>query len=310
MPNLLLLASPRSGTTQLSHWLVQHPDISLPRVKEPNYFSSGDFDPAYVRRTRLDDIDPSKVAKGWWNNEYQFAVFREREHYLELYRSLRTDWRLDASTSYLTSPTAPRRVASELDEPRLLVVLRDPVERALSHHRLARRTGRTAAPLLDDLRMELDGSTPPEARYLIAPGRYSEALDRWHAVLPTHCFHVVAFEQLVADPAGTLSGIFDWLRIPQHRIDVAAGERNEGTAPRFPSVNALLYRSGAKTMLRRVTPTQVKRRLKSVYFTDRSVGDSDSDLEIRTSLEAVLGAERVDVAARHPDVARSWRTAR
>lgn len=306
LPNLFLLAPPRSGTTQLSHWLIEHPDIARPRVKEPNYYSSGDFDPDYVHRTRLDDIDPARVSSGWWNNDYQFAIFRERVHYLDLYRSLHTIWRLDGSTSYLTSPTASDRLAEELNDPRLLIVLRDPVERALSHHRLARRTGRTTAPLLADLREELAGITPPEARYLVAPSRYSAALDRWQAAFPERCFHVIAFEQLVADPTMSLRRIFEWLELPPHDVDLAEGERNEGAAPRFPAVNAILYRTGAKTTLRRLTPTSLKRRLKRFYFTDHTTETTDDSIEVRAALETVLADERTEIAARHPAVAEHW----
>ena len=37
-PNLFLIAAPRAGSTQLAYWMDSHPDISLSRVKEPNYF--------------------------------------------------------------------------------------------------------------------------------------------------------------------------------------------------------------------------------------------------------------------------------
>ena len=62
-PNLFLIAAPRAGSTQLAYWMDSHPDISLSRVKEPNYFSAHEFKPDYVRSSHLNDVNPTQYVK-------------------------------------------------------------------------------------------------------------------------------------------------------------------------------------------------------------------------------------------------------
>ena len=43
LPNFIIAGATRSGTTSLYHYLIQHPEISFPKLKEPRYFSSYDL---------------------------------------------------------------------------------------------------------------------------------------------------------------------------------------------------------------------------------------------------------------------------
>ena len=151
-PNLFLLSAPRAGSTQLARWLGSHSDITLSAVKEPNFFSAHEFPPEIVGATHLNDIDPGEFARGPQNRPRQFAVFRRAEDYAALFDRMTTRWRIDASTSYLACPEAPAAIRAFAPRARLIFLTRDPVERALSHYRLARRTGRTMDSLGQVLR--------------------------------------------------------------------------------------------------------------------------------------------------------------
>ena len=265
-PNLFLIAAPRAGATQLSHWLASHASIGLPRIKEPNHFSAHEFDPEDVRRTHLNDVDPTDFLAKGQPVAMQFAIFRDPAQYAALYAPLTQQYRLDASTSYLACPEAPALIHTACPTAKVILLTRDPEERALSHYHLARRTGRTTAPLHAELSDELNGRVPLSARYLLRPSRQADAVLRYTETFPENQICLLRFEDMIADPQGALCKIAQLLEIDPDGFDLSAQARNASTAPRLPALNAALYRTGLKTALRAALPHGVKQRLKPLWF--------------------------------------------
>ncbi len=267
MPNLFLFAAPRAGSTQLAAWLTSHPEISEPGIKEPNHFSADDFPPDYVARTHLNDMEPAEFLKLRTRRKIHFAIVRDPGHYEALYDRTRTRWRLDASTSYLANAHAADRIALQFPEARAITLRRDPLERALSHYRLALRTGRTSQALPDEIQMERHGALPSGARYLIRPSRQTAQVRRVEAAFgPRHIGF--QFEDITNAPRQTLLRIAEFLEVDPDGFDLAAEARNRGVAPRFPRLNAWAYRTGLKTRLRRNMPASWKPALKRLAFQD------------------------------------------
>ena len=265
-PNLFLMAAPRSGSTQLAQWLNSHPDITLSAVKEPNHFSADEFDPDYVAASHLNDVDPAAFVRKRHQKPAQFAVFRNRADYEALFEQMRTPWRMEASTSYLSCPDAPDLIHEYAPKARLIILTRNPLQRALSHYRLACRTGRVQASLPETLEAELTGETPLAARFLLRPSRTDGGIKRIKALfLPEQCLFL-EFETMIQHPNAALSQLANWLDINPSHFDTTVEARNAGVLPRFARLNAILEKSGAKTTLRRTLPTFVKPVLKRLWF--------------------------------------------
>jgi len=281
-PTLLLVAAPRSGSTQLARWLGTHPQITLAPVKEPNHFSAHEFGPGADRD--LNEITPGArpIRPG------QFAIFRDPADYAALFTGMTTPWRFEASTTYLACPEAPGLIRAALPDIRIILLTRDPVARAVSHYRLARRTGRVTAPLGAELAAECAGDVPLWARYLLRPSRQQAGLDRFRAAFPAAQRTELRFEDLTADPAAALARLAAFLGIDPAGFDLRAEARNAGVAPRFPALNAALQRSGVKPRLRRLLPAPIKARVKPIWFdATRRIDISPSDLAaLRRALEA------------------------
>lgn len=261
-PTLFLLGAPRSGSTQLARWIDSHPDCSLSAIKEPNFFAAHDFDPDYVAASHLDDIRTDAIP----THRRQFAVLRDRATYDRLFAGLTTRWRLDASTSYLACPQAPGAIRAAFPDARVIVLTRDPVDRAVSHYGLALRTGRTRARLGDELADELSGRYCPGAQYLLRPSRQAAGLARVRAAFPGRSILELRFSDMVRDPAGTMSVVGAFLDIDPALFDLSVQARNETALPRFARLNAWALSSGVKTRLRRALPDWAKPTLKRVWF--------------------------------------------
>ncbi len=123
----------------------------------------------------------------------------------------------EATPSYLYHPLVPARVGTMLPDVKLIALLRDPVERAISHWRVAHRKGWDDAPDIDTaldreaVRMAAHaGRLAADEQYVddgyfrhayMARGRYAEQLTRWFDVFGRERVLVLKAERLFENPA-------------------------------------------------------------------------------------------------------------
>ena len=184
--HVLLVGAQRCGTTYLGAALDAHPEITLARPSrpEPKVF-----------------CDAALAARGHASYDERFFAHADGERLL-----------LDKSTSYLEDPEAPARAAAVLGTPYVVVVLRDPVQRALSNWRFSTDHGLETRDLEEALRADLDREQPwdPGASSVspfayVRRGRYVDHLPAWTSAFPDST-HVLFLEELLADPA-VLTGL-------------------------------------------------------------------------------------------------------
>lgn len=158
--HLLVIGAQRCGTTWLSQLLDAHPRITMARPgrPEPKVFLSEEL------------------------------TGRGRDWYLKTYFAHTTNEILlgDKSTSYLECPEVANRAVSVLGDPLVLVQLRDPVSRAISHWAFSTDSGLETRPLAEVLSANLDGPLPwdPESTSVspyayLERGRYVDYLRPW-----------------------------------------------------------------------------------------------------------------------------------
>lgn len=112
-PNFYVVGGQKCGTTSLWAYLKQHPEVFLPDVKEPHFFAD-------VKRSR-----PSRSSR----------FPNDLESYQALYRPGRGSQAIgDASPSYLSDENAPHLIHEVAPDARIIILLRDPVDRAFSHY--------------------------------------------------------------------------------------------------------------------------------------------------------------------------------
>jgi hypothetical protein len=183
VPSFVILGAQRAGTTSLYNWLCAHPKIKPARTIEVHY-----FDNYYDRGER------------WY-----------RSHFPLLAPGQMTG---EASPYLLFHPLAPERVARDLPASTLLIaLLRNPVERALSHYWLQRRQGHEAEDLPRALELEqerLAGAVDRVARgernyqhrhfSYMERGIYAPQLRRWFDHVGRDRLLVIESEQLFSDP--------------------------------------------------------------------------------------------------------------
>lgn len=258
-PNLFLFAMPRSGSTQLATWLASHPDIFLPKVKEPNFFTQDGFPKDVVDQHRLNDVDPRRAVT--LRAPCQFAVFRSARDYRALYRGANQMWRLDASTSYVMSTRALPRILTYRPDARVIVLVRDPLARALSHYALALRTGREWRSLTQVIADEQNGKDA--IPYLLCQ---PAALNAVQSRLSKDQVLYLRYEEMIEDPSESAAKIAAFLNLNVDLFDLSIRAQNAGVCVRWPRLNRLLHLSGFKSILRRYLPKSLKSHIALVWF--------------------------------------------
>ena len=209
VPDFFVVGAPRAATTSLYHALDRHPQIFAPAIKEPHRFAFPEVADTYYDTTVVDE--PSAYA----------ALYRER----------RPDQVAgDFSTSYLFRHRAAGRIASLRAEAKIVMVLRDPVERALSHHRMDRRDGYTTAPMA-----ELIGPTAADPRFrreYVDVGRYADQIRAYREHFDDRQLHIILFEDLIGDEATTLRHLLDFLGVDPDQGPASLEVRNHTGRPR------------------------------------------------------------------------------
>jgi hypothetical protein len=205
LPDFLILGAQKAGTTALYAYLRRHPDLTGPSWKEVSF-----FDRHWTR------------GLAWYRGNFPNRA--------------RTRGKLvgEASPSYLFHPLAPERVRQVVPDARLVALVRNPVDRALSHYNHEVALGREPLSFGDALDAEDERLRGEVERMLADPGyfsrewwshtyqargRYAEQLERWLAVFPSEQLLVVPSDDLAADPAGTHARVLDFLGARPQRLD-------------------------------------------------------------------------------------------
>lgn len=206
LPNTFMLGVAKAGTTSLVNYLSQHPEVFLPDIKEPNHFVSAPAPPGYEGPLQADLFDPLM----------QRSSFPGELEYKNLYRGASgIPVRFDASVRYIFHPVAVAAIAHELPDARHIVVLRDSVERLVSHWRMNRQyqiepLGLGEALASEDERFARGIGWDWLYRRL---GTYAPQLRHLFSHIARENVKVVLYGDFVADPESVLADCFQFLNV-------------------------------------------------------------------------------------------------
>jgi hypothetical protein len=139
LPNFFLVGAPKAGTTSLYDHLGQHPEIYVSPLKEVNYFST-EVRPermaSALQRGAKQDSDSLRAYLDGPQLEPRFSgMVTEWADYRRLFAGARYQRAIgEGSVCYLWSKTAAERIASCVPDAKILIVLRNPVDRAFSQY--------------------------------------------------------------------------------------------------------------------------------------------------------------------------------
>jgi hypothetical protein len=257
-PTFLVIGAYKSGTTSVHHYLAQHPQVFVPRRKEPNYFAFGDVSVAVGTGAPARPATPHPAAA---------TSVTRREDYVRLFDGVAGEPAVgEVSPEYLVNERACDAIRRELPDARLVAVLRDPVQRAWSDYLMYRRDGLEPA---EDFGRALDEQEErrrqgaPTAWY-VESGLYGRQLARYYDAFPAEQISVHLFDDLVRDPDGTMAAVTTFLGVdpvPLRTVD----QLNASGVPRNRALAAVLRsRRWLGPALKAVLPDRLRPGLERV----------------------------------------------
>jgi hypothetical protein len=185
LPNLIIIGAMKCGTTALHRYLSLHPDVSASEPKELNFFCGPERPDAHRDGEALWHAGNWHRGVGWYAARFRPAPVR-----------------VEASPGY-TSPSFPNaadRMARVVPEARLVYLVRDPIERAVSQYRHHHAEGAEKRPIEEAL-------PDPQSQYL-ARSRYHERLKPYLDRFPRERILILAQEDLQANRRTTVREVY------------------------------------------------------------------------------------------------------
>lgn len=245
----IIIGAMKSGTTSLFHYLVQHPQIAGPRLKEPSFFVDDNRWP--------DDWD-------WYENLWEFDPTKHQ-------------WALEASTNYTKTPVfadAARRMADSGREFKLIYIMRNPLHRVESHVRHLITVGQLKADQQSDDCVKSG---------MLKVSSYAAQLDGYRAVFPAESMLLLSFETLRDDPLGVTQRTLRFLGLDD-TVTITAGRKSNPSVTRSP----LYGRLAQVSLLRRVVkciPEAIRKPIRSAIAREKKVTFKLSDEKRREILD-------------------------
>jgi Sulfotransferase family len=258
-PSFFILGANKCGTSSLYRYLMAHPNVLPCAEKEPNFF--GLHSPEYV----ASHID-----------EY-YALFPPREYQGDLYfqweasdragTPLLTRVRVerDPGREYITGEASantfhdvsPSLLHQHLPDIKLILLVRNPVDRAYSHHRMYQRfqaggnhLGFDVRDFETDIRAEMEAHARGEDTHYVRPGIYVDKLQRWVSQYGRGQIRVVITEEMAHpdEAKRIMQDMEDYLEVPRHDYrDLLSRRFNHAPpsdiAPRLRALLADFYRA-------------------------------------------------------------------
>lgn len=238
-PNFFIVGTPKSGTTSLFHYLQEHPEVFLPELKEPHFFSCPEVKNTY----------------------YKTKIVDSKEEYLDLYQETESYKAVgDLSSSYLFNKETPKRIHQFNPDAKIIIVLRNPVDRALSHYLMDVNLGYINASLSKVINNK--DTFKQHYQEYIELGFYEQQIRAYTKQFPDSQIKVVLSDTLYANTAETLKDIYSFINVSTTFITDFETVHNSYTVPRFKALKSLVQSDGLKKMI----PSGLKSGLKSLIY--------------------------------------------
>jgi hypothetical protein len=205
LPDFIVIGAQRAGTTSFFNYLCQHPEVHPSFPKEVHYFSNN-------------------FHKGlsWYRSHFPLTSEKKKVEQDGRYKFITGE----ATPYYLSHPLAAKRASQVVPDAFLIVLLRDPVERAYSHYHHEVRMGAESLSFeeaIDKEEQRLQGEVNKlveNERYrsfnhqhfsYLARGIYLDQIQMWREYFKPESMLILSSEKFYADPAKVIQQVTDLL---------------------------------------------------------------------------------------------------
>lgn len=234
-PNFFIVGAPRAGTTSLYEYLKRVPGVYMSPIKEPRFFSSKDPQVPHMR------------------------PIRDERKYLRLFQGVQDEVAVgEATPSYLRDPESPERIHGVVPHARIIMILRDPIERSYSSYLHHVREGWQSLPFGEVLRARTD--------LYLERGFYAESVQRYLDLFGSDRVKVLIFEEFVRDTREAVRDVLGFLGVNGEPPASLAKAYNEFALARGPLARFILGSNWITTIACAFVPDSLRHRVKQDFL--------------------------------------------
>jgi hypothetical protein len=290
VPNFVIAGAARAGTTALSEVVRRHPQAFLTEPKEPHYFAFAGRQVAFTGPGDAQTINRVAVT----DEDDYLALYPHEHEYTALGDG-------SVSTLYYFEHAIPqvRRINPDM---RVVIILRDPVERAYSSFQYLRVRGFEPET---DFRAALEAEPQRRAAgwhhlwHYVEMGRYAEQVAAFVDAFGRHRVHVLFYDDLQQRPEAVTADLYRFLSLPPLPQPRELPRVNVSGRPKYERVQQAIVWAGQREILRsglkRVVPFSVRERVRSAVLARDELDEETRTLlrprfeDDNRALAAVLG---------------------
>ena len=190
LPNFIIVGAPKAGTTSLCNYLSEHDEIFMSTPKELNFFSHNEI-----------------IKQNLYYKDFYVACLEEYESHFD--KAVKKKAVGEGSVSYLFYPQTPIKIHKIIPDVKIIIMLRDPSERAISHYLMDVKLG-LVKKCLKQIYLEKDNNNLYYQQY-IKLGLYAEQVKRYIDVFGNSKVKIILQEDLASMGSQILREIYRFI---------------------------------------------------------------------------------------------------
>jgi hypothetical protein len=249
-PNFFIVGAPKSGTTNISYYLMQHPQVFMPENLEPYYFARLDIPQNYERE-----------------------IISDEKKYLNLFKNTNSCRAIgESSPVYLYCPHSALEIKNRFPNSKIIISLRNPIEIAYSEYFSLKFMGfdknRSFNELLDSSKEQLD-QNEFHIDSLLEAGFYSKHIKRFQKIFSKNQIKIIIFEEYIKNTIPTINSILSFLDIDKS-IAFKTAPKGAYKVPRNFVSQKLMKNSTFRKATKFIIPTVTRQKISERFLVKES----------------------------------------
>lgn len=246
--NFFIVGAPKAGTTSLYYYLNEHPQVEMSSQKEPDYFSDAAIQEQglYYNKKR---IDTEEKYNGLFNTQRKDVIFGE------------------GSVSYLFYPNVAQDLKAYNSMAKIIIILRNPIDRAFSHYLMDYRLG-LVSDSFEDIINKKSKHKNAQLFYqqYIKVGEYATQLKRYFDIFDKENILLVDYEDFKSDVAGTVKSVYSFLEISTEFAADVHQKYNTFTMPQNQLIRFVYSFVVIRNILSFILPQNIIKTIRLILF--------------------------------------------
>ena len=249
-PNFFIVGAPKSGTTNISYYLMQHPQVFMPENLEPYYFARLDIPQNYERE-----------------------IISDEKKYLNLFKNAKNCKAIgESSPVYLYCPHSALEIKNRFPNSKIIISFRNPIKISYSEYFSLKFMGfdknRSFNELLDSSKEQLD-QNEFHIDSLLEAGFYSKHIKRFQKIFSKNQIKIIIFEEYIKNTIPTINSILSFLDIDKS-IAFKPAPKGAYKVPRNFASQKLMNNSTFRKTAKFIIPTVARQKIGERFLVKES----------------------------------------